>query len=247
MSHEICHLGPGEELMDWATFTDLHSIIELESRGRQKPRRARPARAPRPKPRRRPVRPPVVDIEDLCARALARDPAPPMAPPPEARPSPSAAAALEAEIAGCPSLDAVARLGVHLARSYASAAALFLVHRGAISGVASGGIESRETGVLLSTDVPCLFTKTATNGEPFRGAPPGTALDMRILGVLGREHVQEIALLPVTLRGRVVNILYADNGPQALGDAPAAALATVCTHLSRAYERLILERKLLLG
>ena len=55
--------------------------------------------------------------------------------------------------------------------------------------------------------------------------------------------VQEIAILPVTLRGRVVNVLYADNGPEALGDASAAALTSVCARVAAAYERLIYARK----
>jgi len=59
----------------------------------------------------------------------------------------------------------------------------------------------------------------------------------------GREHVQEIAVLPVTLRDRVVSLLYADNGPEALGDASAAALTSVCGRVAAAYERLIHERK----
>ena len=50
-------------------------------------------------------------------------------------------------------------------------------------------------------------------------------------------------MLPVRLRGRAVNVLYADNGPQTLGDASVAALEAVCAHIARAYERIILEHK----
>jgi hypothetical protein len=55
--------------------------------------------------------------------------------------------------------------------------------------------------------------------------------------------VQEIAVLPVALSGRVVNLLYADNGPEALGDASVAALTSICARVGAAYERLIRERK----
>lgn len=68
-------------------------------------------------------------------------------------------------------------------------------------------------------------------------------LDARILRALGREHAQEIAVLPVVLGGRVVNLLYADNGPEALGDASIAALSSICTRVGAAYERLIRARK----
>ena len=59
----------------------------------------------------------------------------------------------------------------------------------------------------------------------------------------GRESAQEIAVLPVLIQDRVVGLLYADNGAEALADASIAALQAVCTRLAKAYERLILARK----
>jgi GAF domain-containing protein len=61
--------------------------------------------------------------------------------------------------------------------------------------------------------------------------------------MLGRENVQEIAVLPIAIQGRMVGLLYADNGAEALADASFAALEAVCTRLAKAYERLILARK----
>jgi hypothetical protein len=97
--------------------------------------------------------------------------------------------------------------------------------------------------ILFPADAPSLFAEVVASGEPFRGAPPQLHLDGRLLRALGRRQVREIVVLPVMVGGRVVNLLYADNGPEALGDASLAALAAVCARLSRAYERLILERK----
>jgi hypothetical protein len=97
--------------------------------------------------------------------------------------------------------------------------------------------------ILFPADAPSLFAEVVASGEPFRGAPPQRDLDGRLLRALGRRHVREMVVLPIPVGGRVVSLLYADNGPEALGDASLAALAAVCTRLSRAYERLILERK----
>ena len=162
---------------------------------------------------------------------------------PGAPASPAAAAALEAEIDRSSSREAVARLAVYLARSYASATALLLVHRGIIQGLCADGLQGRPDAILFPTDAASVFGEVAASGRPFRGAPRAGGLDARILRALGREHVQEIAVLPVRLSGRVVNLLYADNGPEALGDASAAALTAVCARVAAAYERLIRERK----
>jgi len=41
----------------------------------------------------------------------------------------------------------------------------------------------------------------------------------------------------------VVNLLYADNGSEPLGDESCAALAALCQRVAGSYERIILERK----
>jgi GAF domain-containing protein len=179
--------------------------------------------------------PPIYDLEDLGAQVLNRTPA-------RRVPSPAAAAALEAEIDRAGSRDAVARLALYLARGYASASALLLVHRGIVQGLCADFLERADT-ILLPADESSVFGEVAASGKSFRGAPPTQGLDARILRAFGREHAQEIAILPITLRGRVVGLLYADNGPEALGDASAAALTSVCARVAAAWERLIHARK----
>jgi hypothetical protein len=180
----------------------------------------------------------VFDLAELGARVVSRPE------PPAARvPSPAAAAALEAEIDRSGSRESVARLALYLARGYASATALLLVHRGMVQGLAGDGLLGQPDTILFPADASSAFGEVAASGRPFRGAPPANGLDARILRAFGREHVQEIAILPVTLRGRIVSLLYADNGPEALGDASAAALTSVCTRVAAAYERLIQAQK----
>lgn len=184
----------------------------------------------------------IFDLAELGARVISSGAS--CAPAPADRiPSPAAAAALEAEIDRSGSREAVARLAVYLARSYASATALLLVHRGIVQGLCADGIAGRADAILFPADASSVFGQVAASGQPYRGAPRAMGLEARILRALGREHVQEIAVLPVMLGGRVVSLLYADNGPEALGDASAAALACVCTRVAAAYERLIRERK----
>ena len=50
-------------------------------------------------------------------------------------------------------------------------------------------------------------------------------------------------MLPLAIRDRVVNVLYADNGDQPLPETAVAALEAVGTCVSKAYERIIHYRK----
>jgi hypothetical protein len=68
-----------------------------------------------------------------------------------------------------------------------------------------------------------------------------------VLRALGREAVREMAVLPVSVGGRVAALLYADNGREPLGDAALAALGDVARRLGQAYERLIVARKRAVG
>ncbi|HXK21750.1 MAG TPA: hypothetical protein VMS55_03635 [Myxococcota bacterium] len=224
----------GEELMDAESFSEVYART-----GRSEWRRVEPQPTPDSDP-------PIVDLADLGARVV-------IDPPPAARGSerlaagalisPGASAALEAEIDRSHSREAVARLAVYLARSYASAAALLLVRRDMIEGLCGEGLAGRPDAVLFPAGAASVFGEVAGSGRPFRGAPPAQGLDARVLRALGREHVQEIAVLPVRVAGRTVNLLYADNGPESLGDASAAALGAICARVGDAYERLIRERK----
>ena len=219
----------GGELMDETTFSELSSrapgqrVYDLAELG------ARVVSAPAPPPR-KPARP-----------------TPPAAPRTGAAPRPAAAparpAALEAEIDRCNSREAVGRLSASLARSYAAASALLLVHRGIVQGLCAEGLPGRPDALLFPVDAQSVFGEVARSGRAFRGAPRPDGLDARILRALGRAQVREIAVLPIRLGSRVVNLLYADNGPEPLGDAAFAALGAVCTRVADAYARLIRARK----
>lgn len=157
--------------------------------------------------------------------------------------TPAAAAALESEIDQCGTREHVVRLAVHLARSYVGAAAIFSVRHDLIEGVVGEGFDAHVAAMVIPAEADSVFGQVAATGKMFRGSPPADGLGLEVLGALGRDQTREIAILPVAIRGRVVTMLYADNGPEVLGDAAVAALGAVCTRISRAYARLILERK----
>ena len=240
MKARISPLGPGEELIDAEIFHALYSKIAAEP---ARPSEARPfpllteprgsLSAARSHPDK--IRATAAPIAPVRERAPLPGPARP--------PSAATAAALEAEIDRSTHREHVARLAVHLARAYVSAAALLRIHRGVIHGVCGEGVANCGKQLLFPAEATGPFAEVVASHTPVRGLAPQEGVGARILGMLGRESAQEIAVLPIAIQGRVVGLLYADNGAEALADASFAALQAVCTRLAKAYERLILARK----
>jgi len=244
MKARIAPLGPGEELIDAEIFHALYSKISDElprsSEPRTEPRRLPPP--DKPKLSWSEVR---ASTKDVASRSAAVRPLRkgPHLPAPARPPSAATAAALEAEIDRSTHRLHVARLAVHLARAYVSAAALFRLHRGVIHGVCGEGVAHCGEQLLFPSDLTTPFAEVVASQKPVRCLAPQDGLGARVLAMLGRDSVQEIAVVPVVIQGRIVGLLYADNGAEALADASFAALQAVATRLAKAYERLILARK----
>jgi hypothetical protein len=176
-------------------------------------------------------------------------PTPTAAPSERSAPAPAGSsaevAALEAELDGAGDRDEIVRLTLRIARAYSRAAALFIVQGGVVSSFRGDGECLREQlqGIEIPVLTESIFARPAAALLPFRGEPPDEGIDGRLLRVIGRNDVQEVLVHPISIRGRVVNLLYADNGPDHFGETSVAALAALCSCISRAYERVILAKK----
>jgi hypothetical protein len=214
-------LAADEDLIDESSFAELHQrfdAVREQAHGG----------------------PPAGDGAELVLDEVLSDDAEPDAPGPRRD-----AHALEEALTRAPDRDAAARVATALARRHVRAAALFVVHRGMLMGLAAAGegVEPHIEGILVPADAESVFARVVASGEPFRGAPPAAGLDLRVLRGLGRSEVREIAVLPIAIRGRVVNVLYADDGPRPLAETSLGALRALAACLARAYEHLILQRK----
>jgi hypothetical protein len=158
---------------------------------------------------------------------------------------PGEVAMLEAMLQGAEERDGVVELALRLSLAFARHAALFVVRGDSVAAHRCAGpdIRTEPSEIVVPLAAPSLFSRPAINGLPFRGQPPHDGTDGRILEALGRCGTQEVLIQPVSIRGRVVNLLYADNGGDALGDTQVAALDALARTVSAAYERLILEAK----
>jgi hypothetical protein len=140
--------------------------------------------------------------------------------------------------------DTIAELVLALARGHCEVAVLFLVGGGKVKPFrVSGGVEAELDGVEVPLGVHSIFSHPAVTGFAFRGTPPEGGIDGRLLEAIGRAHVHDLLVQPISIRGRVVNLLYCDNGSNAFGETSIAALGAVADCGARAYERLILDRK----
>jgi hypothetical protein len=154
-------------------------------------------------------------------------------------------ATLEACLARACDRDMVSELALRIARYYSDAAALFVVRGEIVSGFRGDGerISEEISGILLTAGFDSSLTAPVNTRVAFRGAAPNEGLDAKILTSLGRGDVKEVAVFPILIRGQVVNLLYTDSGSDVLGETGFAALETLASLVSCAYERLILERK----
>lgn len=159
--------------------------------------------------------------------------------------TPAEVATLEEALLGAGGRDEIAALTLRIARTYCRAAALFIVRAGMVVSFRGDGdgLKQRLEGIELPVLTESIFARPAAVLAPFRGAPPEDGIDGRLLRMIDRGGVQEVLIHPIAIRGRVVNLLYADNGADPLAETSVAALAALCGCVSRAYERVILARK----
>jgi hypothetical protein len=208
-----------EELTDAETFTSLHSDWESHP----------------------------FELTDVHEPPPSQgDPDPEAAPPAHDRPlEPEDVAAVENQLARAPDRDVVIDCALRLARSYATAAALFVVRRDVIRGCGAIGPEvpRRTEGLFVPLASASVLAAAVAEGEPFRGALPRSGIDEQLFGAIGRHDVRDAAIFPVRIRDRVLNLLYVDNGPHPLAESSIAALGSVCDGIARAYARLILLSK----
>jgi hypothetical protein len=80
---------------------------------------------------------------------------------------------------------------------------------------------------------------TAARGEVFHGRPAREGIDAIVARLVGGGEAREAAIVPIAIRGRIVQLLYVDNGPEPLSPSSLAALGALCDEVAAAYDRLV--------
>jgi hypothetical protein len=153
-------------------------------------------------------------------------------------------AAWEAELLSATDRDRLIETTFRIASCFATHVALFIVQKDMVQGQGSMelGIARALDGVLVPRDADSALTLAANRAEPLRVSPNERAIDQRV-SLLLCDDAREIALFPVAIKQRVVNVLYASTGGEPLGAIAFGALSQLAQQMGAAYERLILSRK----
>ena len=166
--------------------------------------------------------------------------------PVDAPPESSAALSrLERALFDAPDRSALAHIALRIARHNAEAAALFVVNRGTVAGLrgSGGGLEGRVEGIMVPQNCGGLLMSATQRARPARCDVPGHPADRFLLDALGRSNAREVAILPIRIGPRVVNLLYVDNAEEMLAETGFLALRALCGGIGQVYARLLRARK----
>ncbi len=141
----------------------------------------------------------------------------------------------------------IAHLVLRYARSLFTRAMLFTVHRGvALGWDAVGDRVDRWSfrSVMIPLDSPSVFQLVVDNRAHYLGGLTKTRVNIEFLKVMGKQVPLSAFLLPILVRGRVVNILYGDNGHKAHCPSSIGDLLILAQRIGRCYETLFEKKRM---
>jgi hypothetical protein len=152
-----------------------------------------------------------------------------------------------AELGTAQSRDEILRLFFDFSRQAFDFTALFLVH----GGLAQGRVAGSRGGPAVDIEhvtVPLegggMF-QTVHETRGFHLGPPGDAPpDNELLAQLRRPRLSNCAVIPVSLRQRIVLLLYGDSANRGVRASRVAKLADFGREVAGAFERILLAQKL---
>ncbi len=167
------------------------------------------------------------------------------APPPEGALTPLTFSQAQASLNEVTGRDGAAQALIRFAASGSRRALLLQVHGDSAVGWMAAGeaMPPRACRVIaLSLAAPSAFRLVRDSRSHFLGPVHEDAATAPLLQAIGGAP-RTAALLPILAAGRVVNILYADNGPDRHASPELGELLILAQRAGRAYEALIAERR----
>ncbi|MEW5854523.1 MAG: hypothetical protein AB2A00_37450 [Myxococcota bacterium] len=93
--------------------------------------------------------------------------------------------------------------------------------------------------VLLPLAQPSVFRLAVESKAHFLGPLPKQQVNILFLKLIGGKVPRSVFLMPVVVRGKVVNLIYGDNGPGKEVETDIGELLILAQHINRSYEALI--------
>lgn len=155
------------------------------------------------------------------------------------------AAALVERLEGAETRDAVVEALLALcSRSYRRVL-FFIVREPWVlgwAGLGEGVDQDLATGLKFPLDKPSVFQGVARDRTVFIGRLPPEEENERFMKAVGKRPTTNAIVFPVAVKGRVVNLVYCDNGPAGNVKGDLGELMVHVQKIPRAYLRIIRRR-----
>ncbi|WP_438020126.1 hypothetical protein WMF18_14125 [Sorangium sp. So ce315] len=170
------------------------------------------------------------------------------APVAQRRKGPFTLAMAEQELAAVDSSEAVLAVLFDFAQQYFEYTVLFTVHGERAEGrnaAGPGAERERVAKIAVPFDRPSVLARARALRAPLVTALDGSAPDAELQRELGRKvHAAAVAVVPVAVRGRVVALVYGDDGATSVELSSIGDLIALAGLAATVLERLILRKKL---
>jgi hypothetical protein len=110
------------------------------------------------------------------------------------------------------------------------------------SGTGEGMDQARAARLRVPLDSPSVFRSVAREKTLFVGRLSDEPENQRFLAALDKKPTTNAALVPITVRGRIVNLVWCDNGARGNIKADLGDLVLALQRVPRAYLRIIRQR-----
>jgi hypothetical protein len=141
--------------------------------------------------------------------------------------------------------DEVVEAVIALCLGYFRRVAFFIVREPWVigwSGAGEGMDRSLAASLRIRLDQPSVFARVTRDKSVFVGRFGPEEENQRFLRALGKRATSNAALFPVAVKGRVVNLVYGDNGAGGSVRPELGELLVAIQKVPRAYLRIIRRR-----
>jgi hypothetical protein len=160
-------------------------------------------------------------------------------------PPPADAGPPDARLDAAQTRDEVVEALLELGRRFFRRVVFFIVREPWVLGWTGGGegMDRSLAGELrFALDQPSVFQAVVRDKTVFIGRLGGDAESQRFLKALGKRPTTNAAIIPVLMKGRVVNLLYGDAGAGGNVRSDLGELMVLLQKVPRAYFRIIRRR-----
>jgi hypothetical protein len=160
-------------------------------------------------------------------------------------PAPPAEATPDARLDAAETRDEVVEALLALGRRFFRRVVFFIVREPWVLGWTGGGEgmdRSLASELRFALDQPSVFQAAVRDKTVFIGRLGADAESQRLLKALGKRPNTNAAIIPVLMKGRVVNLLYGDAGAGGNVRGDLGELMVLIQKVPRAYLRIIRRR-----